>query len=576
MPKRIVIIGGVALGPKAACRCMRLDPEAQVTLVDENPLISYGGCGMPFYISGEINNIDDLRSTNYHVVRDAAFFARMKGFEVRTETRALAIDRKARTVTVRDLKSGAEEALPYDKLVIATGARPRIPPIEGHDLAGVHSVTKLEAAMAIRKSCEGGAISDAVIVGGGFIGLECAVALADMWGVKCSVVEMQGHILPEVLSPQMGLMAANDFARHDVNVYTEEKVLRLEGENGQVRRVVTDKRTIDAQLVIFAIGFAPNGQLARDAGLDVTGFGAIVVNEKMQSVSDPDIYAGGDCASIPNIITGKYGYLPLGSMANRQGRVIGTNLAGGNATFPGYVGTWACKLFDLSFCGTGMTLARARKEGFDAVGVAAEQLDRAHFYPEKAMMGMELVVERGTRRVLGAQGVSTLPDAVKARIDAIAGVLQFGGKPTLDDISNLEVAYAPPFAAAMDIVNVVANVADNVLAGRMLPVTGDHFIDLWSRREHNDVFFIDCRPAGGSKPVQEKYPEWHAIPLEEIAERVGEVPTDRPVALICNTGLRSYDAQLTLRRHGITNVVNSAGGMQSVLRMGLGPDVGKK
>ena len=569
MPEKILIVGGVALGPKAASRCKRLMPDAEVTLVDENVYISYGGCGIPYYVSGEVQNLDDLRATPYHTIRDPEFFRAMKGVTVRNQTRALSIDRAAKTLLVKDVISGKEEKLPYDKLVLATGASPRVPPVEGKDLKNVLSLTRLEAADALRTACQEGKINEAVIVGGGFIGLEAAVALADMWGVKVSVVEMIDQILPGVLSHSLARMAEHDCVSHKVDVYASEKVLKLEGKDGAVSKVVTDKRELPAQLVIFAAGFIPNGRLAKDAGLDVAPFGAVVVDEHMRT-SDPAIYAGGDCVAIRNIITDKLGYLPLGSMANRQGRVIGTNLAGGDATFPGYVGTWAVKLFEMSFCGTGLTVERARKEGYDAIGVSVEQLDRAHFYPEKNMMSLELVVDKPTRRVLGIQGACSAGDALKARVDAVAGVLQYA-RPTVEDISNLEVSYAPPFASAMDVVNVVGNVADNVLAGRFKPVTGDQFMELWKNRDQNHIFFIDARPAKAGQAVQAQHPEWHSIPLEEIAARVNEVPKDRPVAIICNTGLRAYDSLLILARNGITDVVNSTGGMQAVGKMGLKP-----
>lgn len=569
MPEKILIVGGVALGPKAASRCKRLMPDAEVTLVDENVYISYGGCGIPYFVSGEVQNLDDLRATPYHTIRDPEFFRAMKGVTVRNQTRALSIDRAAKTLLVKDVVSGKEEKLPYDKLVLATGASPRVPPVEGKDLKNVLSLTRLEAADAIRTACQEGKVNEAVIVGGGFIGLEAAVALADMWGVKVSVVEMMDQILPGVLSHSLARMAEHDCVSHKVDVYTSEKVLKLEGKDGAVSKVVTDKRELPAQLVIFAAGFIPNGRLAKDAGLDVAPFGAVVVDEHMRT-SDPAIYAGGDCVAIRNIITDKLGYLPLGSMANRQGRVIGTNLAGGDATFPGYVGTWAVKLFEMSFCGTGLTVERARKEGYNAVGVSVEQLDRAHFYPEKNMMSLELVVDKPTRRVLGIQGACSAGDALKARVDAVAGVLQYA-RPTVEDISNLEVSYAPPFASAMDVVNVVGNVADNVLAGRFKPVTGDQFMELWKNRDQNHIFFIDARPAKPGQAVQARHPEWHSIPLEEIAARINEVPRDRPVAIICNTGLRAYDSLLILARNGITDVVNSTGGMQAVSKMGLKP-----
>jgi NADPH-dependent 2,4-dienoyl-CoA reductase/sulfur reductase-like enzyme/rhodanese-related sulfurtransferase len=568
MPPRIIVIGGVALGPKAACRCKRLMPEASVVMIDENPLISYGGCGIPYYISGEVGAVGDLRSTPYHTVRDAAFFAALKGVEARTETRALAVDRKAKRVLIRHVPSGREEELPYDRLVIATGARPRIPDVEGTDLDGVFPVTRLEAAERIRKACERGAVKEAVIIGGGFIGLETAVALADMWGVKVSVTEALPNILSGALPAVLSRMAQRDLESNGVAVYTSERILRLEGEGGRVARVVSDRRGLPARLVIPAAGFLPNGEIAAGAGLACTPFGAVLVDEYMRT-SDPDIYAGGDCASVTNLVTGKPGYFPMGSLANRQGRVIGTNLAGGSARFAGAVGTWAVKLFGLSFCGTGLSLEKALAEGFDAVSAGVEQLDRAHFYPEKNMMHLELVVDRPSRRVLGAQGAGPDGSALKARMDAIGAALQLA-KPTADDIGNLEVAYAPPFASAMDVLNTAGNAADNALAERCRGQSALEFAESWEKRGENGIFFADVRPMGGSARLAAAYPgEWHAVPLEEVESRIGEFPADRPIALVCNTGLRSYDAQLALARHGITRTVNCFGGMQALLKLGF-------
>lgn len=569
MAEKILIIGGVALGPKAACRCKRLAPEADVTMIDENLYISYGGCGMPYYVSGEVQNLDALRSTNADIVRDPLFFRELKGVNVLNQTRALQIERAKKMVQVEDLASRQRRELPYDKLVIATGARARVPEIPGVTLKGVLSLTRLEAAEEIRKACEGGKIEKAVIVGGGFIGLEAAVALADMWGVKVSIVEMMDQILPGVLPPTLAMMAAQDCRAAGVDVYTSEKVLSIEGRDGQATSVVTEKRQLDAQLVLFAAGFIPNSQLARDAGLEIAPFGAIVADEHLRT-SDPAIYTGGDCAAVKNIITGKPGYLPLGSMANRQGRVIGTNLAGQEATFPGFVGTWAVKLFKMSFCGVGLTAPKARQEGFDAIGVGVEQTDHAHFFPEKSMMTLQLVVDRATRRVLGLQGACANGEGLKARIDVVAGVLEYA-KPVIEDISNLEVAYAPPLASAMDIVNTVANVADNVLSGRFRAINGIEFMDLWKHRADNHIFFIDMRPPKASKKIEAEYPEWHAIPLEEIKSKLDALPHDRPIALVCNSGTRAYEGMLILKNNGFNDVVNSMGGMQTITKMGLKP-----
>ncbi len=574
MAQNIVIIGAVALGPKAACRCKRLAPEANVTLIDENTFISYGGCGIPFYLSGEINNVNELRATPYNTVRDAKFFEELKGVHVRTQTRALSIDRQAKNVLVKDLVSGKEENLPYDKLVLATGARARELPIEGKDLENIFAVTRLEVASAIRSACEKGEISQAVIIGGGFIGLECAVSLTEMWGVETSVVEMEETLLPAALSPTLAKMAEHDCKKAGVSVFAGEKVLRFEGENGKVCKVITDKRELDAQLVIVAAGFIPNGELAREAGLEVTHGGAIEVNNNMQT-SDSDIYAGGDAVAVRNLITHKMGYIPLGSMANRQGRVIGTNLAGGRAQFKGYVGSWGVKLFDLSFCGAGLTQKQAIAAGFDALAVNVEQLDRAHFYPEKNMMSLELVVDKQTRRVLGIQGACPAADALKARVDAVAVALQMG-EPTVEDISNLEILYTPPMASAMDVVNVVGNVADNALEGRFTPLSPQDFAELWEKRTENQAYFMDARPKGAGLAVEKQEPDWHSMPLEEIKTRMQEVPKETAVVLTCNTGLRAYDVNLLLKQAGFKNVKNSMGGLQAAGKQGFDPLAHKK
>ncbi|WP_353119792.1 FAD-dependent oxidoreductase [Nitratidesulfovibrio sp.] len=567
MSKHVVVIGAVALGPKAACRFKRLEPDARVTMIDQSPRISYGGCGIPYFVSGEVNNIDALQATPYNVVRDPDFFRINKGVDVLTETRAVSIDRAAKTVQVEHLRTGEQQTLSYDKLVLALGSRANRPPVEGLDLGGVTAATNLEEAELIRNAMAAGTVSNAVIVGGGFIGLEMAVALADMWGIGVTVVELADRLMPGFLSSTLTRMVRHDLEKNGVTVLTGEKVVRLEGEDGTVARVVTDKRTIDAELVIMAAGVSPNTAIAKAAGLDTDPRGALIVNDRMQT-SDPDIYSGGDCVTIPNLVTGKPGFFPLGSMANRQGRVVGTNLAGGNATFPGAVGSWVVKLFEISACGAGLTIETALREGYDAINVHVEQFDRAHFFPEKTIMSLELVVEKATRRVLGIQGVSTLGDALTARINAVATML--ADKPTIEDISNAEIVYSPPFASAMDILNVVGNVAENILEGRARVIDPEEFERLWNERDTNDtVCFIDTRLSGNAVPFMEKYPDhWKNIPEEQIHDRLGEVPTDRTVVLVCNTGLRAYDAQLMLAKEGMTNTVSVQGGMVAMNKIG--------
>ena len=566
MPKNVLVIGGVALGPKAACRFKRLEPESKVTLIDQGAIISYGGCGIPYFVGGDVEKVEGLRATSAGVIRTPEFFHDLRDVDVQLGTRALKINRREKTVTVEDVATGQTRDIAYDKRVIATGSTPRVPPIPGHDLENVTTVTCIEAAQAVQQRCAARSISSAVIVGAGFIGLEMAVALADQWGIKTTVIELLPQVLPAQISPNLAHMAQHDLEELGITVLTGEQVKELRGEDGKVRQVVTDKRVIDADEVIFSVGVSPNSQIAADAGLDCHPRGGIIVDKHMRT-NDPDIYAGGDCVVVPNLITGQPAYLPMGSMANRQGRVIGTNLAGGDSTFDGVVGSWCVKLYKMSACGTGLTLRQAIQAGFDAAGVPMEQLDKAHFYPEKSMMTIEVVVDKPSRRVLGVQGFCSDGIALKARIDAVAAMLQFS-RPTLNDLSNLEVAYAPPFAAAMDVINTAANVADNVLSGLHKSILPDEFIELWKHRRENGCIVLDVRPGKGSLPLAQKYPgEWLAIPLEELQARINEIPRDRKVALICNTGSRAYDAQLKLRRHGI-DTVNSAGGMQTMKKRG--------
>jgi len=566
MSKNIVIIGAIALGPKVACRVKRLDPKANVIMLDQGELISYGGCGIPYFISGDVSDPDQLRSTSFHMLRDIKFFRDCKDVEVLTNTRALSIDRKEKSVLVEDLRNGSQRKIPYDKLVIATGSRPRRLDVEGSNLAGIYTISGLDKAIDIRRDITAGNVEKAVIIGAGGIGLEMAEALSDMWGIETHVVELMDQILPGIVSSDLARMAQHHMEEHGIKFYLSEKVVRFEGKE-RIEKVITDKRELDADLVIVAIGVEPNSDLAKNAGLDVSPSGAIIVNEYMQT-SDPDIYAGGDCVTIPNLITGKLGYFPLGALANRQGRVIGTNLAGGKAKFDGAVGSFVIKLFDMAVASAGLSLDVARKEGFDAFSAFVAQFDRAHFYPEKEMMFLELVVENGTGRVLGIQGLGKSKDAVMGRIVAVAPLLKY--KPHISDISNLELPYSPPFSSAMDILNAVANVAENIMEGRAQVIDLETFSKWWSEKDKGDLIFLDCREWGNAGPYVEKYPEvWKNIPQGELRRRIGEVPKDKRIVLVCNTGVRSYEAQLILNNNGYKKTYNLQGGIISIKNWGL-------
>ena len=566
MAQNIVIIGAVALGPKAACRLKRLEPDARVTMVDQGDIISYGGCGIPYFISGDVNDPEQLQTTSFHMLRDEKFFRDVKDVDVMTHTRALSIDRANKVVRVQDVLNGNEQELSYDKLVLATGSRAGRLPIPGSDLEGVFTVSNMDEAIAIKKDMTEGKVGKAVIIGAGAIGLEMAEALADLWGVETAVVEIADHVLPGIISANMAQMVQQHLEENDVSFYANEKVERIEGDS-RVKTVVTNKRSLDADLVIMAVGVRPNSDLAREAGLAVSDHGGIVVDKRFRT-SDPYIYAGGDCIEITNLITGKPGYYPLGSLANRQGRVIGTNLADGDAELEGAVGSFVLKLFEISVASTGLSLETAKTEGFDAMSAFVVQFDRAHFYPEKDLMYLELVVEKGSHRVLGIQGLGNTGDGMLGRINAVAGMLKY--KPVIADISNLELPYSPPFSSAMDILNALGNTAENILAGKNRAVEASQFVEWWQNRDDTDTFFLDCRAWANAGPVVEKYPDhWKNIPQDELRGRMEEVPRDKRIVLVCNTGVRSYEAQLTLTQMGIKETFSLQGGMAGLRKWGL-------
>ncbi len=566
MSKRVLVIGAVALGPKAACRFKRLEPESSVTMIDEADLISYGGCGIPYYISGDVSDARELQSTTFHMIRDPEFFREAKGVDVLTRTRALKIERSSRKVLVKNMISREEYHIEYDKLVLATGSRPRRISLPGEELGNVFTVSGLEEAIRIRDELNKGSVSRAVVIGAGFIGLEMAEGLTDLWGIETTVIEIAPQIMPGFVSSVMARTARRIMEKNGIKFLTGEKVLGIAGQN-RVSKVRTDKREIETDLVIMAVGVQPNSELAREAGLKVSETGAVMVDKYLRT-SDPDIYSGGDCVEIENLVTGKPGFFPLGSLANRQGRVIGTNLAGGMDTFPGSVGSFVVKVFDHGVAGTGLSLESARKNGFDAMNTFVVQHDKSHFYPEKDLIIMELVFENKTGRVLGLQGISTNGDSLKGRIDSLATMLP--RKPTTKELSNLELAYSPPFSSAMDALNNLGNIAENILSGRNQGIGPEEFARLWEDRHNQDVVFLDCRDAENVADLLEKYPDkWQNIANESLEANLRKVPKAETIVLVCNTGGRSYEAQLKLRRHGLENTLNTYGGMRLLKKWGL-------
>ncbi|MDF1577331.1 MAG: FAD-dependent oxidoreductase [Desulfobulbales bacterium] len=564
--KNIVVIGGVAAGPKTACRLKRLLPDARVTVIDQDNLISYGGCGIPYYVSGDVSDEKELRNTSFHMTRDTSFFLNAKGVEVMTKTRALAIDRKAKSVRIRNLDTDREESLPYDKLVITTGSEPFVPPISGAELDGVYTISDLHKAIDIKEQLAKGRVERAVVIGGGAIGIEMAEAFTDLWGVETSLIEFMPQLLPNILDKPFAAMLATHLREHGVNVYLNEAASTIEaGNDGRAGKVITANREIEANLVVMAVGVRPRTELAREAGLQVSKFG-IVVNDRLQT-SDPDIYAAGDCIETTHLVSGKKGLAPMGSLANREGRIVADNLAGIPSTFEGWIGSFMMKAFDICVGGTGLSYQAAKAEGFDADFVISAQSDRAHFFPEQSVIPLQMVFDRRNRRVLGVQGFGPMGDAVLARIDAAAGLIVKNG--TIDDFSKLEMAYAPPFATALDALNATANIADNKAAGRLRTASIDDFMAWMDEQTGNpDWLVLDIRHPAETAAFTDKFGDrWLAIPYIEIRNRYREIPTDKIIIIVCDAGTRSYEVQGILDHHGWKSLV-LGGGFNCIRRIG--------
>lgn len=565
MKEKILIIGGVAAGPKTACRLHRLNPETEITIIDQDSLISYGGCGIPYYVAGEVSDEKELRSTSFHAVRDTAFFAAAKGVKVLTRTRAEAIDRTKKVVKVTRLDSDKQEELAYDKLVLATGCTPNRPPIPGAELPGVFLISDLHQAVAIKDQLAKGKVGKAVVIGGGPIGIEMAESFGDLWGVETTIIELMPQLLPRIVDRIFAQMLAHHLETQGVTVRVNESVQAIAAE-GSGYLVSTDRQTITTDLIVMAVGVRPRSQLAKEAGLLVSAMGGIVVNNRLQT-SDPDIYAAGDCIELPHQITGKRGQAPFGSLANRQGRIVADNLAGIPSKSPGVLNSFIMKAFDISIGATGLSFETAMAEGFDADYVITAQSDRAHFFPTQSIIPLQMVFDRKTRKVLGLQGFGPMGDAVLARLDAAAALIGKGA--VVEDFIDLEMAYAPPFATALDALNATANVAENALAGRLRSVATDVFL-AWMADPliRPDWLALDLRHPQEAQAFKQKFNEiWLPIPYVEVRQRLEEIPSNKTLIIICDAGTRSYEIQRLLDHHGLRNSLVLGGGLNLLRRI---------
>jgi len=548
-PLRLVVVGGVAAGLKAACKTTRLIADADVTVIERGEILSYAGCGLPYYVSGVVRHREELFSTNIGVARDPGFFQAVKNVKVLNRTEALAIDRKAKTVRLLRQDSAKEGVIPYDKLVLATGAAPMIPPLPGADLENIFTVKSVEDSDRIRALVDKGGLRKAVIVGGGLIGVEMAESLADC-ALEVSVVEMLPRILP-MLDEEMALLVEKHLTDQGIDVYTGCSVTAFEGV-GKISAVLCDGLQLDADLVILAAGVRPESALAEKAGLEIGPFGGIKVDDRMRT-SDPDIYAAGDCVEVTQILTGKTCYIPRGSTANKQGRVAAVNLCGGDEAFPGVLGSTVVKVCDFGVARTGLSEKEAGREGFKTVSCLVPGDDRAHYYPGALKILIKVVADAETGKLLGVQAVG--PGDVSKRVDSAVVAITAG--MTVDQVSKLDLCYAPPYASAMDNLITAANVLKNKMAGLMDGVSPTAVRDKLDRNE--DFFLLDVRSPGEVETAA--IPTAVNIPLGKLRGSLDSIPRDKPVTTFCALSFRGYEAFVIIKAAGIKNVTVMEGGV---------------
>lgn len=548
-PFRVVIVGGVAAGPKVASKVIRLCSDAEVTIVERGKLLSYAGCGLPYYVSGAVKEQKELMSTPVGVVRDPVFFQNVKNVKVLNETEALEIDRTGKRLRVRNLVRGEESWVAYDKLVLASGARAVVPPIPGTSLENVFTLQGVHDAEGIRALLAQDKARDVVIVGGGLIGVEITEALVQR-GCRVTMVEMMPQTL-RIVDPDMACLVEQHMESHGVKVLVGTKVEAIEGD-GVVRSVLTSAGRIPVDMVVLAIGVRPNVALAQAAGLEIGRTGAIKVDDRMQT-SDPDVYAAGDCVECKDLMTGGPCFVPLGSTANKQGRVAAVNLCGGQDRFPGVLGSTVCKVFDFCVGRTGLSESAAKAQGYDPVIAIAPAPDKAHFMPDARLLILKLIADRRSRKLLGAQAIG--PGVGDKRIDVAAMGLTAG--ITVDQLANTDLCYAPPYSPAMDNIITAANVLRNKMDGYMEGVSVQDVHEMQQKK--HDFLFLDVRSPKEYEQV--RLPGSTLIPLGSLRGRLGELPKDKEIVTFCKISLRGYEAALILKAAGFQRVRVMDGGV---------------
>ncbi len=551
MQKNILIIGGVAAGMKTAARLRRRDKSANIVVIERGAEVSYGACGFPYYIGGVVKNFAAFDS-GPHGKRDVDFFAKVKGVKVLTRHLATKINRKEKTVYVTDLISKEEKVFPYDKLILATGSTPTKLNVPGSDLPGVHSFWFPWDVLAVKEELTKHQVKDVAIVGAGLIGMELAENFLQI-GLNVHLIELQEQILPQMLDKELSDWMLLQMKNSGINFHLGERTLAILGKD-RVEAIQTDKNSFPAQMVIVAVGVQPNTELAKEAGLALGVKNTIQVNAHLQT-SDPDIFAAGDCAENTNLINNSKVFAPMGSTANKHGRVIADFLAGDNVQFPGVLQTGICQVMNLQAGSTGLNRRTAAKD-MDVISVTVPGFDRLGYMPGANRIILKLFADRKTHRVIGAQAVGF--GCVDKRLDTLAIALTKG--MTLEELSNIDVAYAPPFNGPIDNIATAANVLLNKIEGRLRGISAPQWQNL---KTDPGYTLVDVRtPAEYKAKRIAGCANIVNIPLTEIREKAASILTDKKQKYVtsCLIDLRGYEAELMLRGMGY-DVYSLEGGM---------------
>ena len=540
---KVVIVGGVAGGATAAARIRRLDEQAEIVVFERSGYISYANCGLPYYIGGVIEDPEELT-----LQTPASFFSRFRiQMKVHHEVTAIHPDRK--TVAVRNLETDEAFEERYDKLLLSPGAKPVRPDLPGIDSGRVFTLRTVEDTFRIKDYVNENKPRSAVMVGGGFIGLEVAENLRDL-GMEVTIIQKPRQLMSPFDSDMASFIHA-EMRRHGVKLALGYSSEGFEEKNGGIDVLLKDSAPVHADMVILAIGITPESSLAKDAGLALGLKGSILVNDRMET-SVTDIYAVGDAVQVKNYVTGEDALIALAGPANKQGRIAADNICGGDSRYQGSQGSSVIKVFDMTAAITGINETNARKSGLDTEAVILSPMSHAGYYPGGKVMTMKVVFEKETYRLLGAQIVGY--EGVDKRIDVLATAIRAGMKAT--ELKDLDLAYAPPYSSAKDPVNMAGFMVENIANGVLKQW---HLEDADRLPRDGSVTLLDTRTV-------EEFAHGHIdgffnIPVDELRERLGELDKRKPVYVICQSGLRSYIACRILAGNGF-DCYNFSGGFR--------------